>query len=125
MGGAASDHLFRRAFEDHTATVVPCLGAQVDDPVCAADDIQIMLDDDDRMAFREQGVEGGQQFLHIVEMETGRRLIEDEKNLSSPATAVAIAAHRKEVGQFDTLAFAARKGAGALAELDIAEAHIL
>ena len=41
---------FRRAFERHLATGVAAFGSQVDDMVCGLYHIEVVLDDDDRIA---------------------------------------------------------------------------
>ena len=42
------------------------------------DHVHIMLDDHDRMSLGDQGVEGLEQGLDVVEMKSGRRLVEYE-----------------------------------------------
>src|SRR5690606_7045792 len=43
--------LLGRAGRDDRAAAVSALGAEVDDPICRLDDIQVVLDDDDGVAF--------------------------------------------------------------------------
>lgn len=57
----------------------PGFRTKFDNPVRGTDDIHIVLDHDYGMAFRQKGVEGFQQPLHIIEMKTGGRLIENEQ----------------------------------------------
>ena len=42
------------------------------------DDIHVMLDDDNGVSAADQGIEGFQQLLDVVEMQTGSRLVEYE-----------------------------------------------
>ena len=115
--------VFRCADEDHLAAPFAGIRAEVDDPVGGADDVQVVLDDDQGMALVQQDVEGLEQFLHIVEMEARRGLVEEEEDALVGAPA-ALLAHRQEIGQFDALALAAAEGAAALAEFDVTQAHI-
>ena len=121
MGLAAGDHLLGRTLEDHLAAGVSRFRTEVDDPVGAADDVEVVLHDDNAVAAGEKRVKGLQELFHIVEMEAGCRLVEDEEDLPLAAAAVAVLFHGKEIGELNALAFAAGKGAGALAELDVAE----
>ena len=50
-------------------------GADIDDPVGAADDVHLVLDDEQRIADRLQPVERAQQRLGIGGMQPGRRLV--------------------------------------------------
>ena len=43
------------------------------------DDFQVMLNDEHRVSPRNERVEGCEQLLDIVEMQTGSRFVEDEK----------------------------------------------
>lgn len=59
------------------STPVSALRTDVDAVVGIGDDIEIMLDDQDGIAFLHETVEDDEEFLDIGEMETGRGLIED------------------------------------------------
>src|SRR5919202_2583293 len=75
-GGRAHD-LFGRAGGDEPAAGVAALGAEVYDVVGGLDDIQVMLDDEERAARLDQGAEGREQLVDVVEVEARRRLVED------------------------------------------------
>ena len=77
-----------------------------------------MLDDDDRMSFLDQGVEGFQQSLDVMEMQTGRRLVKDEKRRFLLLLA-------KIVSKFHTLVFTTGQSRRSLAELDVTQPDIL
>ena len=47
--------------------------------VGALDDFHVMLNDEDGMAALYQGIEGAEQALDIVEVQTRRGLVEDEE----------------------------------------------
>ena len=60
---------------DQAAAVFSPLGAEIDEPVGIADDIQIVLDDDDGVAQVREAMQDVQQLLHVVEMQAGRGLV--------------------------------------------------
>ena len=70
--------------DDRTATRT-ALGAQVDHPVGRLDHVQVVLDDDDRIAFVTQPVQHLQKLCDIVKVQSGGRLIEDVRRVRSSA----------------------------------------
>ena len=58
------------------------LGAEVDDPVGRLDHLEVVLDDDDRVAQVGQAVEHVEQLADVVEVQPGRRLVEDVERLA-------------------------------------------
>ena len=48
---------FWRADRDDVAAVFACVGSEVDDPVCAFDDIEVVFDDEDGVAAVNEAVE--------------------------------------------------------------------
>ena len=68
---------FRRAFSDDLPATLAALRPQIDHPICAFDDVEIVLDYDQRAAPVNQFSECGQQLLHIVEMKAGRGLVKN------------------------------------------------
>ena len=52
-------------------------GPEVDDPVGGLDHIQVVLDDDDRVARVDQSVQHLEQLVDVVEMQAGGGLVED------------------------------------------------
>ena len=54
-------NLFRCAFGNDVAATFTALGAEIDDPVGALDDVEVVLDDDERAATVNELAEGGQQ----------------------------------------------------------------
>src|SRR6185437_4016247 len=55
-------HLIGSAGADDAAAALAALGAEIDDPVGRADYIQVVLDDEQRMAGGEELAERGEQF---------------------------------------------------------------
>ena len=82
------------------------LGAEVHDPVGAFDDLHVVLHDHDRVPPFDQGVERRQQFRYVVEVESRRRLVEDEQDAAVGGLL------REERGELHALALAAREGRG-------------
>src|SRR5690606_4754672 len=63
--------LLRRAGRDDLAAARAPLGAEVDDPVGRLDDVEVVLDDDDRVAGVHQPPEHLEQPAHVLEVEAG------------------------------------------------------
>ena len=64
---------------DHATARFATLRSEVDDPIGGVDHIEIMFDDQDASAILDQPLEGIQQFVDVVEMQSGGRLVEDEQ----------------------------------------------
>jgi hypothetical protein len=69
--------LFGRAFGDDLAPAFAALGAEVDDPVGIADDVEIVLDDDNGVTEVREAVEDFEELADVVEMEAGGGLVEE------------------------------------------------
>ena len=54
-------------------------GAEVDHPIGGFDDVHVVLDDEDAAAVVDQGTERGEEFIDVLEMQSGGRLVEDEE----------------------------------------------
>ena len=109
--------VFGPALGDDAPAAVAAFGAEVDHPVGGLDHVEVVLDDDDRVAVIAQAVQHAQQQVDVVEVETGRRLVEDVER----APGVALGQLEREL---HALRFAARERRRALAERDVAEAHV-
>ena len=109
--------ILRRTGRHDLAAAAAALGAEVDDPVRAFDDIEVVLDDHDRVAGIAQAVEHLEQLRDIVEVQARRRLVEDVER----APGVALAELLREL---HALRLAAGQRGRVLAELDVAQAHI-
>ena len=62
---------------DDATTPRTTFGAEIDDPVGGLNEIEVVLDDDDRVPAVDQALQDSQQQVDIVEMEAGGRFIED------------------------------------------------
>src|SRR5512137_809082 len=96
---------------------VASLRAEVDDVVGALDDVEVMLDDDDRMPLGDELLERPQEHGDVVRMEADRRLVEQ---VEGPLVLLV----DKMVGELDALELAAGEGRGRLSELEVAEADL-
>ncbi len=68
----------RRPYE--VAALVAAFRPELDDMVGGSNDVGVVLDDDDGVASVEEGAEGGEEFLDVVEVEAGGGLVEDEED---------------------------------------------
>ena len=56
---------------DEVSAGITAFGPELDDVVGGSDDVGVVLDDDDGVAAVEEGAEGGEEFLDVVEVEAG------------------------------------------------------
>ena len=91
--------LLRGPGRHHHPAAFPAFGAEVDDVVRGLDHVEIVLDDEQRVARLEQFPEGGEQLRDVVEMQAGGRLIE---NIEQPSAAM----RRQVRGNLDSLRLA-------------------
>ena len=64
---------------DNLTALISALGTQVNDPIGVADDIEVMLDDDHRVAQVGEPVNDLQQLAHVFKVETRCGFIEKIK----------------------------------------------
>src|SRR3981189_796326 len=69
--------LFGGAGGDDLPAAAAAFGTHVDDPVGGFDDVEIVLDDEERAAAFDELAEGGEEFGYVVEVEAGGGLVED------------------------------------------------
>ena len=104
-----------RACGHDLAAAVAALGAEVDEPVRGLDHLEIVLDHDNGIALLDQFVQHLEQFRDVVEMQSGRRLVQDVQGSAGGAL-------RQLLGELDALRLAARERGGLLADMDVVEA---
>ena len=92
--------LLRRAGGDDVAALLAPFGAEVDDPVGRFHYIDIMFDHCDRVAQIDEAAKHGEKLLDVVEVQPGRRFVEDVKRLAGIDAA-------QLAGQLDSLGLAA------------------
>ena len=62
-----------RALGDNGAAVLPTFGSQIHDPVGGGDDVEVVLDDDHRVAARDEPVDDAEQAVDVGRVEAGVR----------------------------------------------------
>jgi len=110
-------HFFRRAGSDYEAATCARLGTEVDYPVGRFDDVEIVLDNDHRIAMIDESIEHFKEFCEVVEVEAGRGFIEQIERLAGVGPC-------EFGGQLDALGFAAGERRRALAEREVIEADV-
>src|SRR2546422_11564753 len=79
---AVPDDLLGCAGGDHLAPLVAALRTQIDDVVGRLEDVEIVLDDDNRVSSIDQAMKDIEQALDVREVQAGGRLIEDVEGLT-------------------------------------------
>ena len=64
-------------------TAIAALGTDIDDPVGGLDQIEVMFNDDDGVAFIHQALQHPQQQIYIVKVQPSRRFIKDIQSVPS------------------------------------------
>ena len=72
-------HLFRCACHHHITACLSAFGAEVDDVVGTLDDVHVVFDDDEGVATGNQGIEGIEEFLDVVEMQAWSPVVGSSK----------------------------------------------
>ena len=109
---------FRRAAGNDATAACAAVGADVDDPVGGLDDVEIVLDDEHRVAGVDEVVQHLEQQLDIGEVQAGRRLVEQVHRAAGRL-------FHQLAGQLDALGFAAGERRRRLADLDVVEADLV
>jgi hypothetical protein len=77
VGVRIGGDLFGGAYGYDLAAPAAAFWTHVDDPVGGFDDVEIVLDDQERAASLDEFAEGREEFGYVVEVEAGGRLVED------------------------------------------------
>ena len=112
------DHFHRCAAGDQLTALGAALGAEIDDVVGVFDDVEVVLNGDDRVAHVDQAMEDADQFFDVEEVQPGGRLVQDVERRAAGFLA-------EFVGEFDPLGFAAGERVACLAEIDIPHADVV
>src|SRR3989442_342777 len=107
-----------RPFRHHATTQLPTFGAQVDHPIGGLHDVEIVLDDDDRIPLVHQPVQYFQQQAYVLEVQSGRRLVQDVQR--SPRVPFGELSR-----ELHALGFAAREGRCRLPEVDVSQTYVV
>ena len=111
-----AEEIFGDTLGNHLPPGVPRLGAEVDQPVGGLDHIEIVLDDDHRVLLRHQAVQHLQQLADVVEVQAGRRFVQDVERAASLGAG-------QFSGQLDALRLAPRECRRRLPQREIVEPH--
>ena len=112
----------RRARAHELAARLAALRSEVDDPVAGADHVEVVLDDDERVSGGDQPPERAEELGDVVEMEPGRRLVEEEQR---PLLGARRRRGPGEVpGELEPLRLAAGEGRHRLPEAQVLEADL-
>src|SRR6266446_10259644 len=68
---------FGRALGDDAAAALAAFRAEVDDPVGLFDDVEMVLDDEHGVAKTNQALENVEELTNVVEVQAGRRFIQN------------------------------------------------
>ena len=98
----------------------PAPGPEVDHPVGGLDHVEVVLDEQHRVAGVHQVAEDTQQLVDVVQVQPGGRLVEDVE-----LAAAAPRAERQLARDLDALRLAAGERGRGLAQAQIAEPHLL
>ena len=71
-------NIFRRTLGDDLAALIAAFRAEIEDPVGGADNVEVVLDDDQRVPLLDQPPERAEQRCDVVKMKPGGRFIEQE-----------------------------------------------
>jgi hypothetical protein len=106
----------RRPLGDDRAATLAGPRAELDDPVGAADEREVVFDDDHRVAAGDQRGDGRAQTLDIAGMQADRGLVQHVEHAGG------VGADRG--GQLDALALAGGEGAALPVQAEVAEAEV-
>ena len=84
--GRSFHNLLGRSFRDNPASFRSSSGAHINQVVCRFDDIEVMLDDDQRMPNIYQPIENNKKLLNVAEVQASSGLIEHQQLGGSLAT---------------------------------------
>ena len=113
--GLVGHNFARGALCDDATALDAAAWAHVDDPVSAADQVQVVLDHDNGRSPLDEALEHIHEDLHVVRMQADGRLIEDEER------AVLTPPHFR--GQLESLRLTTGQSGRGLAERQVAQAE--
>ena len=80
VGRGVQHHLFRSSESHHFTTRITSLWPQVDQPVGSANDVQVVLDHQQRMPRVHQFAQGAHQFGNVIEVQASGGLIQHKQD---------------------------------------------
>jgi hypothetical protein len=82
VGALNRGDLLGGAVGDDASTTFAALGAEIEDVVGVADDVEVVLDDDDGVAEVSEAVQDFEELADVVEVEAGGGLVEEVEGAS-------------------------------------------
>ena len=80
MTFSARGNFLRGAFRYKLAALIAGVRPQVNDPICGFNDVEVMFYHDHGMTRIHQPLKNLQQHPHVIEMQPGGRLVEQEES---------------------------------------------
>ena len=116
-GGGIDGQLLWRAGGDDASSATAAGGSHVKQIIYGFEHVQVVLDDDDGVAGVHQALQHGQQHFDVFKVQAGGGLVQDVERLAGGRAG-------EFRSQFHALALAAAQSHGALAQADVAQAHV-
>src|SRR5438552_10048837 len=79
MAGFATGDIFGRAVRDDVTAFVTGLGPEINDPIGAFDNVEVVLDDEHRMTGIDETLKSFQQNADVVKVQAGGRFVEKKQ----------------------------------------------
>ncbi len=119
-----SGHFRGRAGADNLTTPITALRPEINDPVGRTDDVEVVLDDQQRMSGSEQLAKCAQELCDILEVQPGCRLVK-QKQLAAMGGAGNDGARFSQMPcQLEPLCFTSGKSRYGLSQLYVLESYI-
>ena len=120
--------VFGSAFGHDQAAALAAFGAEVDEPVGRSDDVEVVLDDHQRVAGLQQAAQAAHELGDVIEVQTGGGLVEQKQRAFAgdvlATGGAALGGFGQEARELQTLRFAARERGHGLAQTHVLQAHV-
>src|ERR1051326_8293354 len=120
VGRAVASDVLRPTRRDDLSAAITSLGTEVDHPIRQLDDVEIVLDEHERMAGVDESLEHVRELSNVVEVQPGRGLVHHVELLAR-----ALARQRELARNLEPLRLAARQRRRRLAESQIPPTDLL
>lgn len=115
VGPAVRDHLVWCSLVDDLSAVVSGPGADVDDPVGRGDDVEVVLNHDERRSGIDKPVEQPDEPGDVGDVQSRSRLVQDDRATGGSEFG----------GELESLTFAAREAGEGLSEGEVVESDVV
>ena len=99
LGGVGNQ--LGRTFGDDATAALATFGTEIDDPVGALDDVEVVFDDKDAVARFDETIQDTEEAMNVFEVKSRRRFVEQIERSSGISTA-------QLFGERDALRFTTR-----------------